>query len=95
MEIERLIKKLPKVEQHVHIVGSTRPETLLWLAEESGLDEPFKTPRDAQRFFQYKSFPQFIDAYSTVVDCITRENQFERITYEMLESEARCNVQYV
>jgi adenosine deaminase len=95
MEIEQLIKKLPKVEQHVHIVGSTRPKTLLWLAEEGGLDEPFKTPRDAQRFFQYKSFPQFIDAYSTVVDCITRENQFERITYEMLESDARCNVQYV
>ena len=95
MEIERLIKKLPKVEQHVHIVGSTRPETLLWLAEEGGLDETFKTPGDAQRFFQYKSFSQFIDAYSTVVDCITRENQFERITYEMLESDARCNVQYV
>jgi len=95
MEIERLIKKLPKVEQHVHIVGSTRPETLLWLAEESGLDEPFKTLGDAQRFFQYKSYSQFIDAYSTIVDCITRENQFERITYEMLESDARCNVQYV
>jgi adenosine deaminase len=30
-----------------------------------------------------------------VVDCITRESQFERITYELLESDARCNVQYV
>jgi adenosine deaminase len=95
MQIEQLIKKLPKVEQHIHIVGSTKPETLLWLAEESDLDKPFKTPQDAQRFFHYKSFPQFIDVYCTVVDCITRESQFERITYEMLESDARCNVQYV
>jgi adenosine deaminase len=95
MEIEQLIKKLPKVEQHVHIVGSTRPETLLWLAEDGGLDKPFKTPRDAQRFFKYRSFPQFIDVYCTVVDCITKESQFERITYEMLESDAQCNVQYV
>jgi adenosine deaminase len=95
MEIEQLIKKLPKVEQHIHIVGSTRPETLLWLAEEGALDKPFKTLRDAQRFFQYKSFSQFIDVYCTVVDCITKESQFERITYEMLESDARCNVQYV
>jgi adenosine deaminase len=96
MEIEQqLIKKLPKVEQHIHIVGSTRPGTLLWLAEEGGLDEPFKTSRDAQRFFQYKRFPQFIEAYCKIVDSITRESQFERITYEMLESDARCNVQYV
>jgi adenosine deaminase len=95
MEVEQLIKKLPKVEQHVHIVGSTRPETLLWLAEEGGLDAPFKTPRDAQRFFQYKRFSHFIDVLSAVVDCITKESQFERITYEMLESDAQCNVQYV
>jgi aminodeoxyfutalosine deaminase len=95
MQIEQLIKKLPKVEQHIHIVGSTKPETLFWLAEESGSDKPFKTPRDAQRFFKYRSFPQFIDVYCTVVDCITKESQFERITYEMLESDARCNVQYV
>jgi adenosine deaminase len=95
MEVEQLIRKLPKVEQHVHIVGSTRPETLLWLAEDGGLDKPFKTPRDAQRFFQYKSFSQFIDVLSAVIDCITKESQFERIMYEMLESDARCNVRYV
>jgi adenosine deaminase len=30
-----------------------------------------------------------------VVDCIIKEDQFERITYEMLESDAKCNVRYV
>jgi adenosine deaminase len=95
MEVEQLIKKLPKAEQHVHIIGSTRPETLLWLAEKGGLDKPFKTSMDAENFFQFTSFRHFINVYSTVVDCITDENQFERITYEMLQSDARCNVQYV
>ena len=95
MEVERLVRKLPKAEQHVHIVGSTRPETLLWLVDEGGLDKPFKTSTDVQNFFRYISFRHFIKVYSTVVDCITDENQFERITYEMLESDARCNVQYV
>ncbi len=95
MEIEQLIRKLPKAEQHIHIVGSTRPETLLWLAEDGGLDKPFKTSKDVQNFFRFTSFPQFINVYCTVVDCITKENQFERITYEMLKSETHCNVQYV
>lgn len=95
MDVKGLIRALPKVEQHVHIAGSTRPETLLWLAEEGGVEKPFKTLKDARRFFQYQDFPHFISIYCTIIDCITREDQFERITYEMLENDARCNVRYV
>jgi aminodeoxyfutalosine deaminase len=95
MDTANLIKGLPKAEQHVHIVGSTKPETLLWLVEESGLEKPFKTLKDARSFFEYRDFPNFITTYCKVVDYITRENQFERITYEMLENDARCNVRYV
>jgi len=95
MDVDKLIRALPKVEQHVHIVGSTRPETLLWLAEEGGLEKPFNTLKEARRFFRYRDFPHFITIYSTVVDCITQEDQFERITYEMLDNDARCNVRYV
>jgi len=94
-ETEKLIKALPKAEQHIHIVGSTRPETLLWLAEKSGLDAPYKTLEDVYKFFQYRDFPHFISVYCAVVDSITDEGQFERITYEMLENDARCNVRYV
>jgi adenosine deaminase len=92
---EALIKALPKAEQHVHIIGSTRPETLLWLAEEGDIEKPFETLNDARRFFQYRDFPHFISVYCTVLNCITKENQFERITYEMLENNSRCNVRYV
>jgi len=95
MDIEGLIRALPKVEQHVHIVGSTRPETLLRLVEEADIEKPFKTVEEGRNFFHYRDFPHFISIYSTVVDCITDENQFECITYEMLECDARCNVRYV
>lgn len=95
MNTEELIRALPKVEQHVHIVGSVQPETMLWLIEEGGMDMPYNTVADVQRFFQYRDFPHFISIYSTVVDCIANEDQFERITYEMLENDARCNVRYV
>ncbi len=95
MDIDGLIRALPKVEQHVHIVGSTRPETLLWLAEEGGLEKPCKTLKDVRRFFRFRDFPHFITIYSAVVDCITKEDHFERITYELLENDARCNVRYV
>lgn len=95
MDIEALIRAIPKVEQHVHIVGSTRPETLLWLLKEGGLNKSLETVKDVRRLFQYRDFPHFITIYKTIFRCITREDQFERITYEMLEDEARCNVGYV
>jgi aminodeoxyfutalosine deaminase len=92
---ETLIKALPKAEQHVHIVGSITPETLLRLAEQSDVEKPFETLDDARPFFHYRDFPHFISIYSTVLSCITEEDQFERITYEMLENDACCNVHYV
>jgi adenosine deaminase len=95
MDAEELIKALPKAEQHVHIVGSIKPKTLLWLIEEGNLSKPFKSMKDIRRFFKYRDFPHFISVYSTLVDSITTEDQFERITYEMLEDDARCNVGYV
>ena len=95
MDSLELIKALPKAEQHVHIVGSTRPETLLWLVEEGGLEVPFETVEEVKGMFRFTDFDHFISVYSTVVDSITEEGQFERITYEMLEDDHRCNVRDV
>jgi len=95
MDTLELIRALPKAEQHIHIVGATRPETLLWLMEESGGDAQFESLEEVERFFQYSDFDHFISVYSTVSKFIVDEGQFERITYEMLEDDARCNVRYV
>ncbi|MCW3990335.1 MAG: adenosine deaminase [Candidatus Bathyarchaeota archaeon] len=92
MDTLETIRALPKAEQHIHLVGSTQPETLLWLAEQGGLEVPFETVEEVRGFFSYTDFDHFIRVYSTVVDCITEEAQFERIAYEMLEAGHRCNV---
>jgi adenosine deaminase len=90
-----LIRNLPKAEQHIHIVGATRPETLLWLVQEGDIKAPYETLEDVERFFQYRDFEHFISVYSTVMRSIVDESQFERITYEMLENENECNVRHV
>jgi adenosine deaminase len=92
---EETIRCLPKLEQHIHIIGSTKPETLLAIIEDGGVEMPFKTLEEIKTFFQYSDFNHFISVYSTVNDCITDPKHYERITYEMLESEAECNVKHV
>ncbi len=95
MDTEEIVKALPKLEQHIHIVGSVQPETLLWLIEDSGVESGLETLEDVERFFQYSDFAHFIRVYGAVNDSITHEKYYERITYEMLESDARCNVKHV
>ncbi|UCE96908.1 MAG: adenosine deaminase [Candidatus Bathyarchaeota archaeon] len=95
MNVTELIKALAKVEQHVHIVGSVRPETLFCFANQADIEMPFKTVEEVHEFFRFRDFPHFISVYTMVVNCITEESQFERITYEMLEGDARNNVHYV
>lgn len=93
--IEKLIKALPKVELHVHLIGSIRPETLLSIVEEEGIETPFKTVEEVRELFRYRDFPHFISIYTLVYNHIVDERHFERVAYELLEDEARCNVRYV
>ena len=95
MSIEEFIRKLPKVEQHVHIVGSVRPETLLWLIEQSELSSKYKTLDDLKEFYAYRDFEHFLTIYSTVNDLITNEKHFETLAYQMLQNQHECNVKHV
>jgi len=95
MEIEQTIRGIPKVELHIHTLGSIRPGTLLAVIEDAGIDAPYESVEDIERLFQYTDFTHFISVYSQVVDYITKENHFERIIFEMLEDCARCNIHYV
>jgi len=94
--IRTLIPELPKVEQHIHIVGSIRPSTLLWLLSDSNIEQgDLWNLEKVQELFQYRDFSHFIECYSIVTHSIRKEGQFERIVYEMLEDEAKQNVKYV
>ena len=94
--ISWLIERMPKVEQHIHIVGSIRPETVQWLATQSDIKIPdLADPENMARLFRYRDFEDFINSYSIIMRYIRGEDQFERILYEMLEDEAKQNVRYV
>jgi adenosine deaminase len=86
------MRALPKAEHNNHLVGSTQSETLLWLADQGDLKAPFETFEEVRDFFSYTDIDHFIRVYSTVVDCSTKEDQFERIAYDILETGHHCNV---
>ena len=95
MDTLNAIRALPKVELHIHILGSIRPETLLSIIEEDGIQAPYKSEDEIIKRFEYSDFANFIRGYMEIVEYIKDENHFERITYEMLENCAKSNVHYV
>ena len=64
--VERFIEGVPKVELHVHLVGSAALPTVLTLAERAPhLGVP--TDLDAlKRFYAFHDFPHFLDVYAAV-----------------------------
>ncbi|TFH04384.1 MAG: adenosine deaminase, partial [Candidatus Thorarchaeota archaeon] len=95
MEPLDAIPLLPKVELHIHILGSIRPETLLSIIREDGVNAPYSSVEEINRSFEYTDFLKFIKTYMEIVDYIVEEHHFEQITYEMLENCAKSNVRYV
>ncbi len=95
MDTLEAIRALPKVELHVHILGSIQPETLLSIIREDGISAPYSNVEEIGNRFEYTDFMNFIRTYMEIVEYITDARHFERITYEMLETCSKSNVQYV
>ncbi|MFX0053823.1 MAG: adenosine deaminase [Promethearchaeota archaeon] len=94
MNIHEAIAALPKAELHIHLLGTIRPSTLLEFIDEAGIETPYRSEADLAQLFQYQDFGHFISVYGEVVNYITKEKQFERLAYEMLEDLAAHNVRY-
>jgi adenosine deaminase len=85
---------MPKVELHVHLEGSVRPETLLKLAKKNRISLPADTVEGLQNWYKFVNFPHFIDIYIKVSECMQTPDDLELVTREFLEGQAAQNILY-
>ena len=76
------IARLPKVELHVHHVGSASPRIVSELAERHPGTVP-SDPEELARFFEFRDFAHFIEVYLAVVDLIRTPEDVRLLTYEV------------
>ena len=96
-DIRQFIAVMPKVELHVHLEGSIRPETLQQLARrhpDLPNDLPVWDIEALRNWFTFKDFPQFADAFNTVQNFVRTPDDFELITYEFGREMAAQNIRY-
>ncbi|HEX4812971.1 MAG TPA: adenosine deaminase [Nonomuraea sp.] len=66
MTIDPFIDTLPKVELHVHLVGSASVETVLELARRHPGGEVPTTEEELRAFYAFRDFPHFAQVYQAV-----------------------------
>lgn len=77
------ILSLPKAELHLHLEGAVEPETLVELSrrhDPSPLD-----PSAVERLYRYSDFRGFLAAFKAVTDRLQTAEDYELITYRLME----------
>src|ERR1700750_3113201 len=60
---ERLIRRLPKVELHLHIEGTPEPELLFALASKHGVALPYASVDELRAAYNFSDLQSFLDLY--------------------------------
>ena len=84
--------RMPKVELHVHLEGSIRPETVLQLARRNHIALPADTVDGLRDWYRFRDFPHFVQVYVAVSKTIKTADDIELITREFLEGQAAQNI---
>ncbi|WP_433132046.1 adenosine deaminase [Micromonospora sp. CA-240977] len=89
------IAGLPKVELHVHHVGSASPRIVAELAARHEGRTPVPAdPEALANYFEFRDFAHFIEVYLSVVDLIRDPEDVWILTHEVARELARQQVRY-
>src|SRR6266849_3640413 len=89
-EPSSFIRTLPKAELHLHLEGSIEPATLLELRQRHSMDGA--SLAEVEQLYTYKDFPGFLTAFKEVTGHLQTPEDYELITYRLMESLKAQNV---
>ena len=95
---ERLLRRLPKTDLHVHLDGSLRIETLIELAGERGVKLPSRSPEGLRELVfkdQYRNLPEYLHGFAYTCAVLADAEAIERAAYELAEDCLEEGVRYV
>src|SRR6476659_7737059 len=73
---EDLIRRLPKVELHLHIEGTLEPEMMFSLAGKHGIKLPYASVEEVRNAYNFHDLQSFLDLYYAGCDVLRDRSDF-------------------
>lgn len=97
-KMERLIKRLPKTDLHLHLDGSVRLNTIAELARENGVKIPsYDAAGLEEKVFkdQYQNLEEYLTTFAVSCAVMQTPESLERIAYELAVDNQQEGVRYI
>jgi aminodeoxyfutalosine deaminase len=72
----------PKIELHVHLEGTVRPETLLQIAKRNDYALPADTVEGLAELYAFRDFRHFIEVWILTTNALQTEDDFRQIVVD-------------
>jgi adenosine deaminase len=89
---ESLIRRLPKVELHLHIEGTLEPELMFALATKHGVALPYRSVDEVRAAYRFGDLQSFLDLYYAGCDVLRDRDDFRALAAAYFERAAADNL---
>ena len=85
----------PKIELHVHLEATVRPETLLEIARRNDFALPADTPEGIRDLYRFRDFDHFIEVWILTTNALQTTDDFSRVVVDYAAEAGRHGAVYV
>ena len=85
----------PKIELHVHLEGTVRPETLLEIARRNDYALPADTVEGLRELYEFRDFEHFIEVWVLTTNALRTREDFRQVVVDYAAEAASHGAVYV
>ncbi|HYY65257.1 MAG TPA: adenosine deaminase [Gaiellaceae bacterium] len=85
----------PKIELHVHLEATVRPETLLEIARRNGYRLPATTVTELVELYRYRDFDHFMDVWALTTNALRHYDDFRQVVVDYAAEAGRHGAVYI
>jgi aminodeoxyfutalosine deaminase len=85
----------PKIELHVHLEATVRPETLLEIARRNDFALPADTPEGIRDLYRYRNFDHFIEVWILTTNALQTADDFRQVVVDYAAEAKKHGAVYV
>jgi len=89
------LSPFPKIELHVHLEATVRPERLLEIAKRNGFDLPADTPEGIRDLYRFRDFNHFIQVWILTTNALRTTEDFSQVVVDYAGEAARHGAVYL